>query len=801
MSEITGPPAPAKTPQAVARSAERTQAARPYARGDERQQNQTNQQESQNKASVDKAAEVTHRDPAVSIAPTTAHLSVGERINGSVREVDGDGRPIVNTESAVLALRPDAGLKPGDDVDLRITNLERGIKATVESRNGAAVRPPTEVAVTVISLHKSNEIPINEQPLPVKSPQSYSPESLRQQIEVTSIPNQAATSAPQAATVVGEASANTASQTSQANAPPAQMVAGIVTMVMDSGALNNQAPHQISVEIHLPNRLPPNLPFNARTYAAQDITLAARNPANGEVATAVKVAIGTLYLPSPLGTNLSTGDPIMLLPTRFLQWPDRPALEQTTPVIPQLNSSVSGGLTSHTAFGGMNFPTSSLVLAQAQIQNTISASAVHSTAQSSHILPGLPLVSISHDDQGHITQGNAKPAALILVSAGQTAPTTATALTVNSAVPLTQFESNSLGLQAPTGYRAVRLTTTAGQFAALLPRGVDPTRERAFIGPLAGTTQNESQKTGQAFKAYRPPVPTGAIVEKNALSGQAPRASQPTRPPVNQTSTPAQAAQAAQVPLTSGATANIPFSEALPELLSAASSTSGIGATTAAMSLGSWPVLSTAFHTSLLGNPRIATALSDRTAAGGARLTNSLLFMLKALGAENPVNKWLGDATSKALMAAGKQNLLGQLRSELSRLFLAAGDDGGEWRPIFIPLDTAENAPLLTLLIKQDLGNHKNQEDQQQNEDDDDPTHHFLVEVTFSKLGQMQLEGRITETKFNIALRTHHSLGFKIEQDLQHLFDESLTANDFTGKLTFHKVDVFEIKAADYFPT
>ncbi|WCL55383.1 hypothetical protein [Gimibacter soli] len=172
--------------------------------------------------------------------------------------------------------------------------------------------------------------------------------------------------------------------------------------------------------------------------------------------------------------------------------------------------------------------------------------------------------------------------------------------------------------------------------------------------------------------------------------------------------------------------------------------------------------------------------LASRAAAGG-KLTNALLFLLQAAGRGHP-DGWLGSGTV-ANLEKRDSGLLDLLRQETGRALALAADGSQEWRAVQIPFDIRPNdAPLLYMMFRHEEARHDPRDGGGEQGDDKDGADRFLIEVNFSKLGTVQLDGRVAGRRFDLVLRTPTQLPAALAPELAALFDSALAANGFTGR-------------------
>ncbi len=212
---------------------------------------------------------------------------------------------------------------------------------------------------------------------------------------------------------------------------------------------------------------------------------------------------------------------------------------------------------------------------------------------------------------------------------------------------------------------------------------------------------------------------------------------------------------------------------------------------------GSWPNFQEAYSILAQTAPDAANDLASKTASSGAKVTNSLLFLMSALKGSG-ADAWLGNKVETALEQSNK-NILEALKSDIGRLLATAGETIGDWRTFVIPTDPRGDMPLIALLFGQQATVDPDDNNRQNNADADDKkkSDHFILEVVFSILGAVQLDGYISPQKFDLTVRSHNPLPQELERDTQLLFSNALAANNYTGGLSFITEDTFPVSAVE----
>lgn len=213
--------------------------------------------------------------------------------------------------------------------------------------------------------------------------------------------------------------------------------------------------------------------------------------------------------------------------------------------------------------------------------------------------------------------------------------------------------------------------------------------------------------------------------------------------------------------------------------------------------LASWPAMEESLAALLGTNHAAAASLIAKTAQGGSKLINSLLFFLKAAGMGSSGN-WIGNDVEKAL-ARSSQASLGNLRADIGQMTSLAGETIGEWRPIVLPFDARSGeVPLAALLLgqRQDIDPNSQQKKPNSGEQDKEKGQRFILQVQFSVLGDIQLDGNINQHVFDLTVRSKQGLPSNLQRDSAELFHASLAANGFAGSINFLQQNQFSVDAA-----
>ncbi|UTW58091.1 hypothetical protein KFE96_14875 [Kordiimonas sp. SCSIO 12603] len=698
MSDISGPPAP-KPIQSVTHGAEKAAAT---SKDPKHTGNPTADEKGEQRAHQDNRHALEARDPAVSIAATAAHIRVGDELKAPVLQQDPEGRPIIETPTATFALKPSAGLKPGDDAVLKITETGKQVTAGLLARNNIPVNPPINVQLIVISVHNTGGTEAVET-------QQHQTQQLPVDVRVNSVPYRP--------TAVVK------------NAPLPD-----TTSLLTQGQTQNQIRPEITD--HTSFKPPADNPDQAIIRASsQDLATLLSAQQEKTIADTQKlsdqIAAQTQKATSPVSASPDGLGPIITATTFSgasvnLQILD-PAISQVSPKeVAQVLSQ-----TPVTANDVKSLPVS-LLTASATSElvklETDKGDFIVPAKETANFKGELVRVSeAARTQQAQTLQNN-----LPTYEAKLTAPESAHTRTVTVQFP--EAGSNNVS----------QLTTEVQAVHTL----------RAFLAP-SGPRSDIRLET---------PLGDVKITLDNTIR---PNAGDPI------TIIPQQPA-----------TATIP-TEVTQQLAPLVASTTG-----------TWPSLQEAFSVLAQSNPDAANALAAKTASTGGKVTNSLLFLMSALKGGGP-DTWLGNKVENALHQANT-NLLEALKSDVARLLNSAGETIGDWRTFVIPTDPRGDMPLIALLFGQPV--HVNPDDHRDNsgsdEQDGNNAERFILEILFSVLGTVQLDGYIRERKFDLTVRTERALPLTLEHDTRTIFSDALLANNFSGSLSFIAGEEFPVSAA-----
>jgi hypothetical protein len=194
-----------------------------------------------------------------------------------------------------------------------------------------------------------------------------------------------------------------------------------------------------------------------------------------------------------------------------------------------------------------------------------------------------------------------------------------------------------------------------------------------------------------------------------------------------------------------------------------------------------WPALKEMFAVLAAGDPHLAHAVAHAVLPQpGPRLTTALVAFLAALRGGD-AQGWLGSEAADTVDRAGRRDVLAQLADD----FRAVSRQGteplaGDWRAVTIPFGTPDGLQTFQLAVRR-----PGADDGAVGAERTDRRRRFLIDVEFTRLGPMQLDGLTGAGQLDLVIRTQQLLPAALKGELTTIFSGSLEAVGFAGRLAF----------------
>ena len=191
-----------------------------------------------------------------------------------------------------------------------------------------------------------------------------------------------------------------------------------------------------------------------------------------------------------------------------------------------------------------------------------------------------------------------------------------------------------------------------------------------------------------------------------------------------------------------------------------------------------WPALEDAVTLLKRDAPELHRALiATQLARLDSTLAASILTFLTALKT-GEITAWLGEDMVRTL-GRNRPSLLRRLSDDFREFARVADDPGaGDWRVAVVPFNAQTSVDQLRILTRR--GGR---------EDSEGPSEstRFVVDVTLSKLGRVQIDGlvRRKEKRLDLVVRTSEPLPATMREDIRRLFSAAAGATGIVGLVTF----------------
>jgi len=168
----------------------------------------------------------------------------------------------------------------------------------------------------------------------------------------------------------------------------------------------------------------------------------------------------------------------------------------------------------------------------------------------------------------------------------------------------------------------------------------------------------------------------------------------------------------------------------------------------------------------------------------GGQLTSTLLFFLSALKGGG-TNAWLSEQT-QSLLSNERPDLMARLNDEFSQVARPFNEGtSGDWRTALIPFLSGMNLENFQLSLR---GGKESNEDGEEEEDA-----RFIIDVTLSQLGRVQLDGLVKSEKnqFDLYVRSDSSFPHVMRKDISQIFMDFTEVSGVSGNLVFQAGNQF----------
>ncbi len=193
----------------------------------------------------------------------------------------------------------------------------------------------------------------------------------------------------------------------------------------------------------------------------------------------------------------------------------------------------------------------------------------------------------------------------------------------------------------------------------------------------------------------------------------------------------------------------------------------------------SWPALEEALRAAAPHTLPEAAALRDTLPAPTPKLPATALFFLAALKS-GAIENWLGEKGLELLKDAGHAKLVEKLGQDFGRIATQAGETLiGDWKAISMPLLHDDHLSKLMFFVR-----HQTDEGGGGHEGGQKRTR-FVLNLTLSRIGDMQIDGFFQPGKLDVVLRTHNALPQSMQREITGRYANALEQTRLAGQILF----------------
>ncbi|MCD8497772.1 MAG: hypothetical protein LRZ85_06640 [Alphaproteobacteria bacterium] len=199
-----------------------------------------------------------------------------------------------------------------------------------------------------------------------------------------------------------------------------------------------------------------------------------------------------------------------------------------------------------------------------------------------------------------------------------------------------------------------------------------------------------------------------------------------------------------------------------------------------ALAPGVWPVMDEIYQNLALAAPQAAQSLINMTPspASPGQIAPAALFFVAAIRSGD-LQSWLGDKALETLKSTGKGGLLSRLTQEgglLNRL--SSEPVSQDWRALPLPMAWQNEIQKTSIYFR-------HEEDDSADEAKGSKGTRFIMDLSLTRLGPVQLDGLFRDKGFDVILRTAEPFTAAARQTMRALFHGALEVEGLTGDLSF----------------
>ena len=198
-----------------------------------------------------------------------------------------------------------------------------------------------------------------------------------------------------------------------------------------------------------------------------------------------------------------------------------------------------------------------------------------------------------------------------------------------------------------------------------------------------------------------------------------------------------------------------------------------------------WPALTDTISLAALNSPSVSHSLQQTLPSASPRMVSSALFFVAALKLGN-IENWLGDKNLDAIKQMGKKGLVERLAGDFSRISQQFSETNTQnWKSLMLPMLNDGDISNVHLHVRQDDHTPDGDGTGDENQSDGPTPTRFILDLTLSRMGPVQLDGYLTAKTLDMILRNRQHLQETDRQALMQTFANTLELTGLKGSLRF----------------
>lgn len=192
-----------------------------------------------------------------------------------------------------------------------------------------------------------------------------------------------------------------------------------------------------------------------------------------------------------------------------------------------------------------------------------------------------------------------------------------------------------------------------------------------------------------------------------------------------------------------------------------------------------WPAMDDLYQSLAQMSPQAAQSLARIVPSPAApnQLGAAALLFVAVLRAGD-INGWLGDRKIDSIVKSGKSNVMSRLLQDMTNAGRSNADSGpADWKSYPLPMLWQNEISKVMLHLK-------SERDPQDKENKDGSTR-FILDLSLSRMGEVQLDGMLRGKRLDMIVRTELPVSYTMQEAMKKAYADALEGTDIFGELGF----------------